>query len=343
MAEKIPPDSQLDNSLFFDSHPEELIGKSVVTLDDVTASQISYLLEKSRFISTHMDEVSHAAAGKILATLFYEPSTRTRLSFETAMLRLGGHVIGFSSAQNASVSKGESISDTLKTVSNYADVVAIRHPKEGAALVASHAVQIPVINAGDGGHMHPTQTLADLATLQSRFGRITNLTIGLCGDLTFGRTVHSLIETLCRFGNVKFVLISPQELKVPKYVLDRIDASQSCSYEEVTDLTAVIGTLDALYMTRVQKERFFNEDDYLRLRDTYILDMDKLRLAKPTMAVLHPLPRVNEISTDVDSDPRAAYFEQVKNGMLMRMALMSSVLGVSLPGFALDETKEVRA
>jgi aspartate carbamoyltransferase catalytic subunit len=303
------------------------------------------LLRKASFISEHLPEVSHAAAGKILATLFYEPSTRTRLSFETAMLRLGGHVIGFSSAQNASVSKGESISDTLKTVSNYADVVAIRHPKEGAALVASKAASVPVINAGDGGHMHPTQTLADLATLQSRFGRITDLTVGLCGDLTFGRTVHSLIETLCRFGHVKFVLVSPKELTMPQYVLDRINASDSCSYEEVTDLTAVIGDLDVLYMTRVQKERFFNEDDYLRLRDTYILDADKLRLAKPTMAVLHPLPRVNEIATEVDDDPRAAYFEQVKNGMLMRMALMSSVVGAPLPGFAddSDENVEVHA
>ncbi|MCI1936152.1 MAG: aspartate carbamoyltransferase [Bifidobacteriaceae bacterium] len=333
MAERIPPDSQFDN----------LNGRSVVTLDDVSTSQISYLLRKARFISNHLPEVSQAAAGKILATLFYEPSTRTRLSFETAMLRLGGHVIGFSSAQNASVSKGESISDTVKTVSNYADVVAIRHPKEGAALVAAHAASIPVINAGDGGHMHPTQTLADLATLQSRFGRITDLTVGLCGDLTFGRTVHSLIETLCRFGNVRFILISPKELRTPQYVLDRITASESCSYEEVSDLTSVIGDLDALYMTRVQKERFFNEDDYLRLRDTYILDMEKLALAKPTMAVLHPLPRVTEISTDVDNDPRAAYFEQVRNGMLMRMALMSSVVGITLPGFAEDRPQEVQA
>jgi aspartate carbamoyltransferase catalytic subunit len=345
MAQGIPSNSQSVHS----SHPalENLIGRSVVTLDDISASQITYLLRKARYISGHIPEVSHAAAGKILATLFYEPSTRTRLSFETAMLRLGGNVIGFSSAQNASVSKGESISDTLKTVSNYADVVAIRHPKEGAALVAANAAPIPVINAGDGGHMHPTQTLADLATLESRFGRITNLTIGLCGDLTFGRTVHSLIETLCRFGNVKFVLISPKELKAPKYVLDRIKASESCTYEEVTDLTAVIGDLDALYMTRVQKERFFNEDDYLRLRDTYILDTDKLKLAQPHMAVLHPLPRVNEISTAVDDDPRAAYFEQVKNGMLVRMSLMSSVLGLSLPGFIDDseaeQNKEIRA
>ena len=269
--------------------------------------------------------------------MFYEPSTRTRLSFETAMLRLGGKVIGFAGAQLASVTKGETIADTLKTVSNYVDVVAIRHPKEGAALVASRAASVPVINAGDGGHMHPTQTLADLATLQSRFGRITNLTVGLCGDLTFGRTVHSLIETLCRFGNVNFVLISPDELKTPRYVLDRIDATESCSYTEVKDLASVIGDLDVLYMTRVQKERFFNEDDY------YILDEAKMSLAKKDMAVLHPLPRVNEIAVEVDDDPRAAYFEQVKNGMLMRMALESSVVGDRLPGYEPLESEEVAA
>ena len=259
------------------------------------------------------------------------------------MLRLGGKVIGFAGAQLASVTKGESIADTLKTVSNYVDVVAIRHPKEGAALVASRAASVPVINAGDGGHMHPTQTLADLATLQSRFGRITDLTVGLCGDLTFGRTVHSLIETLCRFGNVRFVLISPDELKTPQYVIDRINATDSCSYVEVRDLASVIGDLDVLYMTRVQKERFFNEDDYLRLRDTYILDEEKLQLAKPSMAVLHPLPRVNEIAVDVDDDPRAAYFEQVKNGMLVRMALESTVVGDELPGYEPLNPKEVQA
>ena len=216
-------------------------------------------------------------------------------------------------------------------------------PKEGAALVASRAASVPVINAGDGGHMHPTQTLADLATLQSRFGRITDLTVGLCGDLTFGRTVHSLIETLCRFGNVRFVLISPDELKTPQYVIDRINATDNCSYVEVRDLASVIGDLDVLYMTRVQKERFFNEDDYLRLRDTYILDEEKLQLAKPSMAVLHPLPRVNEIAVDVDDDPRAAYFEQVKNGMLVRMALESTVVGDELPGYEPLNPKEVQA
>lgn len=320
-----------------------LRGHSVVTLDDLSPQQIIELLRKAEYIDSYRRQVMHTCDGRILATLFYEPSTRTRLSFETAMLRLGGNVIGFAGAQLSSVSKGESISDTLKTVSNYADVVAIRHPKEGAALVASRAASVPVINAGDGGHMHPTQTLADLATLTSRFGRVNNLTVGLCGDLTFGRTVHSLISTLCRFGNVRFVLISPDELKTPQYVLDRINDTPSCSFVQTRDLVGVIGDLDVLYMTRVQKERFFNEDDYLRLRDTYILDEDKLRHAKPEMAVLHPLPRVNEIAVEVDNDPRAAYFEQVKNGMLMRMALESSVLGDELPGYEAWSGKEVYA
>ena len=320
-----------------------LVGQSVITLDTLSISQIRDLLHKAAYIGANRKRVAHTCDGRVLATLFYEPSTRTRLSFETAMLRLGGQVIGFAGAQLASVSKGESIADTLKTVSNYVDVVAIRHPKEGAALVASRAASVPVINAGDGGHMHPTQTLADLATLQSRFGRVTDLTIGLCGDLTFGRTVHSLIETLCRFGNVRFVLISPDELKTPRYVIDRIKATPSCSYVEVKDLVSVIGDLDVLYMTRVQQERFFNEDDYLRLRDTYILDEDKLSKAKPSMAVLHPLPRINEIAVEVDADPRAAYFEQVKNGMLMRMALESSVVGDQLPGYEPLDPKEVQA
>ena len=320
-----------------------LVGQSVITLDTLSISQIRDLLHKAAYIDENRKRVEHTCDGRVLATLFYEPSTRTRLSFETAMLRLGGQVIGFAGAQLASVSKGESIADTLKTVSNYVDVVAIRHPKEGAALVASRAASVPVINAGDGGHMHPTQTLADLATLQSRFGRVTDLTIGLCGDLTFGRTVHSLIETLCRFGNVRFVLISPDELKTPRYVIDRIKATPSCSYVEVKDLVSVIGDLDVLYMTRVQQERFFNEDDYLRLRDTYILDEDKLSKANPSMAVLHPLPRINEIAVEVDADPRAAYFEQVKNGMLMRMALESSVVGDQLPGYEPLDPKEVQA
>ena len=310
---------------------------------DFTLDETLRLMDLADRIHDDPAAYKDVATRKRLATLFYEPSTRTRLSFETAMLRLGGKVIGFAGAQLASVTKGESIADTIKTVSNYVDAIAIRHPKEGAALVASRAASVPVINAGDGGHMHPTQTLADLATLQSRFGRITDLTVGLCGDLTFGRTVHSLIETLCRFGNVRFVLISPDELKTPQYVIDRINATPSCSYVEVRDLVSVIGDLDVLYMTRVQKERFFNEDDYLRLRDTYILDEAKLSLAQPHMAVLHPLPRVNEIAVEVDDDPRAAYFEQVKNGMLMRMALESSVIGDELPGYVPLEPKEVQA
>ena len=321
-----------------------MVGKSVITLDDLSIRQIQELLHKAQYIDSHRKRSgAHLRWQGARHFIFIEPSTRTRLSFETAMLRLGGKVIGFAGAQLASVTKGETISDTLKTVSNYVDVVAIRHPKEGAALVASRAASVPVINAGDGGHMHPTQTLADLATMQSRFGRVNNLTVGLCGDLTFGRTVHSLIETLCRFGNVNFVLISPDELKTPQYVLDRINATDSCSYTEVKDLVSVIGDLDVLYMTRVQKERFFNEDDYLRLRDTYILDEAKMAYAKKDMAVLHPLPRVNEIAVEVDDDPRAAYFEQVKNGMLMRMALESSVVGDELPGYEPLAAKEVEA
>lgn len=304
-------------------------------------TQILDLLDRAAYIDTHRRQVAHTCDGRVLATLFYEPSTRTRLSFETAMLRLGGQVIGFAGAQLASVSKGESISDTLKTVSNYADIVAIRHPKEGAALVASQAATVPVINAGDGGHMHPTQTLTDLATIRARKGRLNHLTIGLCGDLTFGRTVHSLITTLCRLGHVDFVLISPDELRTPEYVLERIRSSADCTYRETGDLNGVIGDLDVLYMTRVQQERFFNEDDYLRLRDTYILDADKLRAARPDMAILHPLPRVNEIAVEVDNDPRAAYFQQVRNGMLVRMALESALLGDELPGYR--EQKEVAA
>ena len=304
-------------------------------------TQILDLLDRAAYIDTHRRQVAHTCDGRVLATLFYEPSTRTRLSFETAMLRLGGQVIGFAGAQLASVSKGESISDTLKTVSNYADIVAIRHPKEGAALVASQAATVPVINAGDGGHMHPTQTLTDLATIRARKGRLNHLTIGLCGDLTFGRTVHSLITTLCRLGHVDFVLISPDELRTPEYVLERIRSSADCTYRETGDLNGVIGDLDVLYMTRVQQERFFNEDDYLRLRDTYILNADKLRAARPDMAILHPLPRVNEIAVEVDDDPRAAYFQQVRNGMLVRMALESALLGDELPGYR--EQKEMAA
>ena len=332
---------QVDHASNISSAVVPLRGRSVVTLDDIPMTQILDLLDRAAYIDTHRRQVAHTCDGRVLATLFYEPSTRTRLSFETAMLRLGGQVIGFAGAQLASVSKGESISDTLKTVSNYADIVAIRHPKEGAALVASQAATVPVINAGDGGHMHPTQTLTDLATIRARKGRLNHLTIGLCGDLTFGRTVHSLITTLCRLGHVDFVLISPDELRTPEYVLERIRSSADCTYRETGDLNGVIGDLDVLYMTRVQQERFFNEDDYLRLRDTYILDADKLRAARPDMAILHPLPRVNEIAVEVDDDPRAAYFQQVRNGMLVRMALESALLGDELPGYR--KQKEVAA
>ena len=332
---------QVDHASNTSSAVVPLRGRSVVTLDDIPMTQILDLLDRAAYIDTHRRQVAHTCDGRVLATLFYEPSTRTRLSFETAMLRLGGQVIGFAGAQLASVSKGESISDTLKTVSNYADIVAIRHPKEGAALVASQAATVPVINAGDGGHMHPTQTLTDLATIRARKGRLNHLTIGLCGDLTFGRTVHSLITTLCRLGHVDFVLISPDELRTPEYVLERIRSSADCTYRETGDLNGVIGDLDVLYMTRVQQERFFNEDDYLRLRDTYILNADKLRSARPDMAILHPLPRVNEIAVEVDDDPRAAYFQQVRNGMLVRMALESALLGDELPGYR--EQKEVVA
>ncbi|PZO98093.1 MAG: aspartate carbamoyltransferase, partial [Gardnerella vaginalis] len=262
---------------------QSLANKSVVTLDDISTAQIRMLLDKARYIDEHRKEVAHTCDGRVLATLFYEPSTRTRLSFETAMLRLGGKVIGFAGAQLSSASKGETVSDTLKVVSNYVDVVAMRHPKEGAAFVASHAGSVPVVNAGDGGHMHPTQTLADLATILARFGRLNNLTVGLCGDLTYGRTVHSLIETLCRFGNVHFVLISPDELKTPQYVIDRINDTPSCSYEETHNLMEVIGSLDVLYMTRVQEERFTDREQYLRLRDTYILTEEKLQKAKSYM------------------------------------------------------------
>ena len=317
--------------------------ENLIDIMQLSTEEIDELVKTGCDIMEHPAEYAHKCDGKILATLFFEPSTRTRLSFESAMLSLGGQVLGFSSAASSSASKGESVADTIRVVSAYCDIIAMRHPKEGAPLVATQHSLVPVINAGDGGHMHPTQTLADLATLQSRFGRITDLTVGLCGDLTFGRTVHSLIETLCRFGNVRFVLISPDELKTPQYVIDRINATDSCSYVEVRDLASVIGDLDVLYMTRVQKERFFNEDDYLRLRDTYILDEEKLQLAKPSMAVLHPLPRVNEIAVDVDDDPRAAYFEQVKNGMLVRMALESTVVGDELPGYEPLNPKEVQA
>lgn len=274
---------------------------------------------------------AHLCDGRILATLFYEPSTRTRLSFEAAMLNLGGHVLGFPSENVSSASKGESVADTIRVVSCYADIVAMRHPKEGAPLRASRYSRIPVINAGDGGHQHPTQTLTDLMTIRRRMGRLDDLTIGLCGDLKFGRTVHSLIKTMARCKNIRFVLISPEELRVPDYIVKDVLEANGIPYQETRSLEESMSELDILYMTRVQKERFFNEEDYIRLKNSYILTKEKMSLAKPDMAVLHPLPRVNEIALDVDDDPRAAYFEQVQNGVYVRMALIMTLLGLRDP------------
>ena len=298
---------------------------------DFSVEEIAQLLSLASDIEHHLSQYAHVCDGKILATLFYEPSTRTRLSFESAMLHLGGSVLGFSSANSSSAAKGESVADTIRTVSCYADIAAMRHPKEGSALVASMASNIPVINAGDGGHQHPTQTLTDLMTIRSLTGRLDNMTIGLCGDLKFGRTVHSLIEAMVRYPNVKFVLIAPDELKVPSYIRDDVLKAHNVEFKEVNSLDAAMPELDILYMTRVQKERFFNEEDYIRLKDSYILNKEKMKLAKDNMFVLHPLPRVNEISTEVDSDPRAAYFKQVQYGMYVRMALIMTLLEVQKP------------
>ena len=298
---------------------------------DFSVEEIDQLLSLASDIEHHLSQYAHVCDGKILATLFYEPSTRTRLSFESAMLHLGGSVLGFSSANSSSAAKGESVADTIRTVSCYADIAAMRHPKEGSALVASMASNIPVINAGDGGHQHPTQTLTDLMTIRSLTGRLDNMTIGLCGDLKFGRTVHSLIEAMVRYPNVKFVLIAPDELKVPSYIRDDVLKAHNVEFKEVNSLDAAMPELDILYMTRVQKERFFNEEDYIRLKDSYILNKEKMKLAKDNMFVLHPLPRVNEISTEVDSDPRAAYFKQVQYGMYVRMALIITLLEVQKP------------
>ena len=272
-----------------------------------------------------------SATAKKLATLFYEPSTRTRLSFEAAMLNLGGSVLGFASADSSSAAKGESVADTIRIISCYADICAMRHPKEGAPLVASQFSSIPVINAGDGGHQHPTQTLTDLLTIRSLTGRLNNLTVGLCGDLKFGRTVHSLIEALVRYTGIRFVLISPQELRIPDYIRTDVLDKKGVEYREVDNLDEAMPELDILYMTRVQKERFFNEEDYIRLKDSYILDNKKMELAKETMYVLHPLPRVNEISVEVDKDPRAAYFKQAQYGVYVRMALIMTLLEVEKP------------
>ena len=295
---------------------------------DFSVEELDKLLDLANDIEAHPEKYAHKCDGKKLATCFYEPSTRTRLSFEAAMLNLGGSVLGFHSADSSSASKGESVSDTIRVIS-YADICAMRHPKEGAPLVASEKSRIPVINAGDGGHQHPTQTLADLLTIRSIKGRLNNITIGFCGDLKFGRTVHSLINALIRYDNVKIVLISPEELKVPDYVRDDVLRANNIEFKEVEKLEDAMGELDVLYMTRVQKERFFNEEDYVRLKDFYILTKEKMELAKDDMIVLHPLPRVNEISVDVDDDPRACYFRQAQYAVYVRMALILTLLGLA--------------
>ena len=302
--------------------------RSVIDVPDLTPAELDALMDTAEDIIARPDDYADACRRKKLATLFFEPSTRTRLSFEAAMYELGGNVLSVTGAGTSSAAKGESVADTAKTVSCYADIIAMRHPKEGAALVAARAASVPVINAGDGGHCHPTQTLADLLTIRREKGRLGNLTVGLCGDLKFGRTVHSLINAMSRYEGLNFVLISPEELKVPSYVKNDALKKKGIPYTQTTDLMQVIGDLDILYMTRVQRERFFNEEDYLRLRDSYILTPEKLKKARPDLSVMHPLPRVNEISVAVDDDPRACYFKQVLNGKYMRMALILMLLGL---------------
>ena len=297
---------------------------------DFSVEEIDQLLDLANDIEANPKKYAHACDGKKLATLFYEPSTRTRLSHEAAMLNLGGNVLGFSSAASSSVAKGESVADTIRTVSCYADIVAMRHPKEGAPMVAAEHSSIPVINAGDGGHQHPTQTLTDLLTIRSEKGRLNNITIGLCGDLKFGRTVHSLIHALVRYENVKFVLISPEELRLPSYIRKDVLDKKHIPYKEVVRMEEALPELDLLYMTRVQKERFFNEEDYVRMKDFYILDAAKMALAKEDMLVLHPLPRVNEIAVEVDKDPRAVYFKQAQYGVYVRMALILTLLDIKV-------------
>lgn len=295
---------------------------------DFTTEELDKLFDLAEDISANPKKYAHACDGKIMATCFYEPSTRTRLSFESAMIRLGGQVLGFSDGSNSSAAKGESVSDTIRVISCYADICAMRHPKEGAPMVAAEKSGIPVINAGDGGHQHPTQTLTDLLTVRSLKKRLDNLTIGLCGDLKFGRTVHSLIHALTRYEGIRFVFISPEELKVPDYITDMLK-EKNVPYKEVMHLEEVMPTLDLLYMTRVQKERFFNEEDYVRLKDFYILDSAKMELAGKDMLILHPLPRVNEISVELDDDPRAVYFKQAQFGVYVRMALILTLLGLA--------------
>lgn len=297
---------------------------------DFSVEELDKLLDLANDIENNPDKYAEACKRKKLATCFYEPSTRTRLSFEAAMLNLGGSVLGFAGADSSSAAKGESVSDTIRVISSYADICAIRHPKEGAALVAASKSDIPVINAGDGGHQHPTQTLTDLLTIRSLKGRLDNLTIGLCGDLKFGRTVHSLIHALVRYENVKFVLISPEELRVPSYIREDVLKANDIEYKEVERLEDAIGELDALYMTRVQRERFFNEEDYIRLKDFYVLNNKKMEQAKEDMLILHPLPRVNEIAVEVDDDPRAVYFKQAEYGVYVRMALILTLLEITV-------------
>ncbi|MBR3801824.1 MAG: aspartate carbamoyltransferase [Clostridia bacterium] len=301
--------------------------RSLIDILELDVTEIKELIDKANDIIANPVKYSEKCRGKKLATLFFEPSTRTRLSFEAAMYELGGNVLGFSEAQSSSAAKGESIADTAKTTSCYADIIAMRHPKEGAPLVAAMNASIPVINAGDGGHNHPTQTLTDLLTIQREKGRLNNLTVGFCGDLKFGRTVHSLINALSRYENIKFVLVSPEELKLPSYVKETLKKN-NLEYVQTTDLDSVMPELDILYMTRVQRERFFNEEDYLRLKDSYILRPERLNTAKADLAIMHPLPRVNEISVEIDSDPRACYFKQVLNGKYIRMALILKLLEV---------------
>ncbi len=302
--------------------------KAVLDILDLSTDELEELIAKAEDIIAHPAKYAHAADGKKLATLFFEPSTRTRMSFEAAMYELGGNVLGFSEAQSSSAAKGESVADTAKTVSCYADIIAMRHPKEGAPMVAAMNASVPVINAGDGGHNHPTQTLADLLTIYREKGGLGNITIGFCGDLMFGRTVHSLISALSRYPGIKTVLISPVELKLPSYVKKDILARNGIPYVQTTDLDEVISSLDILYMTRVQRERFFSEEEYLRLKDSYILTPEKLKNARSDLSVMHPLPRVNEISVAIDDDPRACYFKQVLNGKYMRMALILDLLGL---------------
>ena len=301
--------------------------KKLISPLDLTTQEIDEILALADRIMENPSAYAHKCDGKILATLFFEPSTRTRLSFESAMLSLGGQVLGFSSASSSSAAKGESVADTVRTVECYADIIAMRHPKEGAAAVAAANVECPLIHAGDGGHQHPTQTLTDLLTIHRLKGHLNNLTIGFCGDLKFGRTVHSLIRAMMRYEGIRFILVSPKELQVPDYIRDDL-VTGGFDFQEVERLEDAIGAMDILYMTRVQRERFFNEEDYIRLRDSYILDMDKMALAKEDMIVLHPLPRVNEISVEVDKDPRACYFKQARCGRFVRMALMLKMLEV---------------